>query len=651
MNGIIGLTNTLLEDDPSNLRPEQVEGMSSETKLPSPRSIVFRSPSPLPFPSRPALHLIRQCGDTLLRNVSDILLFSRLTSPDSKTIQLHPHPFHLASGIARACALLELRAQSEGVEFRLELQEGVPEVIVADEARLCGTVLGNLVSNAVKFVSWDSGGSGVGLKGAVCVRVERVDYLNSRARSRSPDEHEHGPRRARIRLSVLDTGPGIPESKQSSIFTPFSTFVSDRFPVATSSSTHDGPPRDRLEVPDAATHNLDATPLELLSPFDTHKGSSSTLRPASSSDIKTNSYLPSEGTGLGLVIVRQVAELMGGQVGFASPRKTPIGDEDEMFGFRGTEFWVELEVELAGEDQVIGILGERVVEGTFNVNGDAEPTVINGHHHQHQHMVPAQRGGLPPTMIRLRSPVHESAPAPHSALRRSGSLRSPSPSLPATTLAALARPSPPPPPTSHQPLAPIPERRPSQLPPTLERPLRVLVAEDNPINLRVLQRFLDRVSRSLHLLDVSTATDGLVAIERYSSAVACSIPPDLVLMDLAMPKVSGIDAAKEIRRIAADLDITDDKSQTRTKQQRTRVKIVACTANVLDTERDECLAGGLMDGFIGKPIAFEELRELVARTLDEVARAEDVDVDAGDGDGGMEERLSRTGCEDLVDTR
>jgi len=118
-------------------------------------------------------------------------------------------------------------------------------------------------------------------------------------------------------------------------------------------------------------------------------------------------------------------------------------------------------------------------------------------------------------------------------------------------------------------------------------PLRILLAEDNSINLRVGLLMLERLG---YLADV--AGNGMEVLEALRRQ-----PYDLVLMDIQMPGMDGLEAT---RRIRAELP---PERQPR---------IAAMTANVLREQQEACLAAGMED-FVQKPVGFEELRAALAR--------------------------------------
>lgn len=117
--------------------------------------------------------------------------------------------------------------------------------------------------------------------------------------------------------------------------------------------------------------------------------------------------------------------------------------------------------------------------------------------------------------------------------------------------------------------------------------VRVLLAEDNEVNRKVALRVLEGLG-----CEVFCVTDGRMAVEAWSQREF-----DLVLMDVQMPIMDGLEACREIRRLEAGAS--------------TRTWIVALTANVLTEDVSSCLAAG-MDGHLGKPFRANELRALLA---------------------------------------
>jgi len=126
--------------------------------------------------------------------------------------------------------------------------------------------------------------------------------------------------------------------------------------------------------------------------------------------------------------------------------------------------------------------------------------------------------------------------------------------------------------------------------------LSILVAEDNEINALLARALLTRLGHR-----PTVAGNGAAAIESWAAARAAGKPYDLVLMDVQMSGMDGLQAARRIR--AAETQAGDRP-----------VRMLALTANAQSEDRDACLAAG-MDGLLVKPLDRERLRE----ALDAVA--------------------------------
>ncbi|MFP5316833.1 MAG: ATP-binding protein [Acidimicrobiia bacterium] len=129
-------------------------------------------------------------------------------------------------------------------------------------------------------------------------------------------------------------------------------------------------------------------------------------------------------------------------------------------------------------------------------------------------------------------------------------------------------------------------RPPTAGPPVEPKPLRVLVAEDHPVNQQVAVLLLRKLGHQAEV--VSDGTEVIEALERSRY--------DLVLMDMQMPEMDGLEASRVIhRRWPGD-----------------RPRIVAVTANAVAGDREDCLAAG-MDDYLSKPFTLEELAAALAR--------------------------------------
>ncbi|HEY9766097.1 MAG TPA: ATP-binding protein [Chroococcales cyanobacterium] len=119
-------------------------------------------------------------------------------------------------------------------------------------------------------------------------------------------------------------------------------------------------------------------------------------------------------------------------------------------------------------------------------------------------------------------------------------------------------------------------------------PLRILLAEDNRINQKVVVRLLEKRGHSVFL-----AEDGQQALSLWER-----VPVDLILMDISMPVMDGLEATAQIR-----------------KKEKSHTPIVALTAHVLKGDVDQCFSAG-MDGYVPKPVDRDKLFHEMARVLD-----------------------------------
>jgi len=121
--------------------------------------------------------------------------------------------------------------------------------------------------------------------------------------------------------------------------------------------------------------------------------------------------------------------------------------------------------------------------------------------------------------------------------------------------------------------------------------MRILVAEDNPVNQKVAQAMLKKMG-----LRTDVVANGQEAINALQV-----IPYDLVLMDCQMPEMDGFEATRVIR-------------QEGSKALNPRIPIIAMTAATMQGDREKCIQAGMND-FIAKPVQKRELSEMLARWL------------------------------------
>jgi PAS domain S-box-containing protein len=489
---------------------------------------------------------ITQSGEALLTLIGDILDFSKI---EAGMLHLDEDEVDLRAMLCAITELLCARGHAKGVEVTAIIAPDVAKLIRADEGRL-RQVITNLMGNAVKFTE----------TGGVCVEIRRV----------ITDE------RPFLRVEVRDTGVGVPPEKRKEIF--------EEFVQADSSHAR-----------------------------------------------------KFGGTGLGLAISKRLVDTMGGRIGVDA---APDG---------GSSFWFTLpdaEIEVAGTD-TRPLAGLRVAIMTKNKalregmslqvaaaggvvadprSGDAEAVLID-----------AGTGNLPeltvhpdpaiPALVLLApgargsleemrgigfagylvKPVRQSSLVTRLILCCSDRIERARAAQPITPvddlpplidLAPVARHRAPvmdapdfdPPPIPAPFLEDHPAAARSVGPAMVNKPaeegLRILLAEDNPINMMLIRELLRR--RGHAVVEVTTGNAAVKALQDDSF--------DLLLTDIHMPGMDGIEAARAIRAAEA-------------RSGRSRTPIVALTADALEDGKRACQDAG-MDGFLTKPVDPAELEEM-----------------------------------------
>ena len=481
-------------------------------------------------------------AQALLTLINDILDFSKV---EAGKMELDPARFDLRSALEDVGALLATGAHEKGVELLTNFAPDLPTHFVGDAGRL-RQVITNLAGNAVKFT--DAGHVEIHVDGVV------IDH------------------RATLAFEVRDTGIGIPADRQKDVFSVFE------------------------QVDGASSRRF-------------------------------------EGTGLGLAIARRLVRLMGGEIELVST----VGE--------GSTFSFEIDLPVAADVALVdpgdrGDVGGADLSGLsclivddLPLNRDILERRLSGWGMRCVTAASARaalelfsRADAPPVDVaildfqmpdmdghtlceRLReTPAFADAPimllssvdqsiqgqrvtelgfsacllkpvrtdvlwnALTGALgRRAGA----PPSL------ARAHPSPDSPDATEH--AAQPRRAPDER--------RILVVEDNPVNQLVITSMLEACG-----FDPDVAEDGRAGLEAFIAA-----RPDLILMDLSMPGMNGLDATAAIR-------VHERESGA------LRCPVIALTANAMPGDREDCRTAG-MDGFLSKPVTMADVETLLERWL------------------------------------
>lgn len=445
---------------------------------------------------------------------------------EADRLDLETTTFNLREVAESVITLMERPAEAKGLRLQLHIDQGVRLPVRGDPVRL-RQVLSNLISNAVKFTE----------RGGVSLAIRRL--------GESAAQHQ-------LRFEVKDTGIGIDARAQDRLFQAFSQA-------------------------DASTTRLYG------------------------------------GTGLGLAICRRIVTLMGGRIGVDSEPG------------RGSTFWFEvplLKVQGDMPSQPTELHGGRVLLITTDQrlrmrltlllpNWGLRVTTVENTHDALERLRQAHAQGDPwsySVVLADLSSLRNTALALARNLERKnqyGEARlvylrgedATSQDLPQgaqviprnapdadlrSVLAASGVSW-----ASHAPESVAPPRREA---PDPTRKARILLVEDNPVNLMVAQRLLQVLGA-----ECDTAGNGEVALEKIEANAY-----DLVLMDCQMPVLDGYSATRRWREI----------EQIRKSEH--RLPIIAMTANAMAGDRQKCLDAG-MDDYLPKPVTKGELERCIER--------------------------------------
>ncbi|MBI2753348.1 MAG: response regulator [Betaproteobacteria bacterium] len=471
---------------------------------------------------------------SLLTLLDDILDFSKI---EAERMDLAHETFALRDCLSEALRQVTAAAGQKEIELIVRVDPAVPERVVGDSVRL-RQVLVNVLGNAVKFTS----------EGEICLEIG----------TESADSDG-----ILLQFRVRDTGIGIPPEKQEVIFQVFEQadgattrrFGGAGLGLAISARLVEMM-GGRIEVESPANHGSSRGGPGAEFRFDVRLG-----KPAGEPAARETSPDAVRLAGVPVLLVEDNAstrDAVGEILTRWNMRVVTAGD------CRGA--LAELEsARLAGEPVQVAIVDRSLPDG------DGSDLV------RQIRQNPACRDAR---LILLYAPGRpaKSVGAPESG----ADAVLYKPVEPAGLLAALVGELP-------EPATGLPDGQPDA-----QSPLRILVAEDNPVNQMVTKRLLER--RGHH---IEIARDGLEAIAAHARGSF-----DLILMDVQMPAVDGWEATAAIR-------------QREEIEGSPRLPIVALTAHAIKGDAERCLAAG-MDGYITKPIemaALDAWIEKVARQM------------------------------------
>jgi PAS domain S-box-containing protein len=472
------------------------------------------------------LDTVKSSATSLLAIVNDVLDFSRI---EARRLDLEHTAFDLREAVGDACKVLALRAAEKGLELACHIHSDVPDEVLGDVGRLRQVLL-NVLGNAVKFTE----------AGEVVLDVH-VEEAN--------------PARATLRFGVTDTGIGIAGDKQQQIF--------QAFTQADASTTRKfGGTGLGLAI---AVRLVEFMNGRMWVESEIGRGSTFVFT-ATFDRPQMAAHEP---------LLDKTAGLDGLRVLVVDDNATNRGILQEMLAS-----WHMKPTAVADAESALAALGSAAIrqEPFHMILADRRMPGVDGFMLARRVRRDRQFGRTPIVMMMSVGDDKETGrrgigveayltkPVKHSDLL--------------DALATLFRVS-----TRR----PRPERvvQPSARP---RQRLRVLLAEDNLVNRKLVSRLLEKRGHHLHAVE-----NGRVAVDTIFSTAT---PFDVVLMDLQMPEMSGFEATGEIR--------------ARERGGPTHVPIVALTAHAMAGDRERCLAAG-MDDYLSKPIEVNDLIATVER--------------------------------------
>jgi two-component system, sensor histidine kinase and response regulator len=496
---------------------------------------------------REYLTLVKASADSLLTILNDILDFSKI---EAGKLALEPVPFALRENLGTTLKTLALRAHQKGLELASHVHPDVPDTLVGDSGRLRQIIV-NLVGNAIKFTD----------QGEVLVEVRR--HQEATPCTSTPEDNQ----KMALHVSVRDTGVGIPAEKHHLIFEPFTQ-------ADGSTTRKHGGSGLGLAI---ASHLVElmggrlwvestvdqGSTFHFTARFDVLRRPLSTPASVEKMDLQNLPVLVVDDNATNRRILQDMLTHWGMQ-----PTTAGSGSEAleilERTADSGRFFpLILLDARMPGMDGLAVAEqikhDSRLQKAIILMLSSSDQRDIEGHCHQLG------------VHVYLRKPITKAElwEAMTAALSRA--------KLPDEERAALhGRDDAPP----HIDQAPI-------------KRLRILLAEDNAVNQRLVVRLLEKHGHTM--LIANTGHEVLTTLDQQ--------PVDLVLMDVQMPEMDGFEATAVIRE--------------QERQKGGHLPIIALTAHAMKGDQERCLAAG-MDGYVTKPINVQTLSEAISLVLDDV---------------------------------
>ncbi|MBT9584066.1 response regulator [bacterium] len=471
--------------------------------------------------------VVRNSGEALLSLLNDILDFSKL---EADKVELETLQFNLRAAVEDVLEMVALRAQQKDLEVLLVVRPGVPAMVSGDPGRLRQILL-NLLTNAIKFTD----------QGEVIVQMHLL----------ASDESGH-----LIQFDVVDTGPGLPVETAAKLFEPF------------------------VQADASTSRNYGGTGLglaickRLVQAMEGSIWVSSTVGKGSTFSFTTRfrgapdaSDLPSQAiAGLRVLVVDD-------------NRTNCLVFEEQL------KAWGCDVVTTSDPTQVEALLARLKAQGKSVDVGllDFQMPGLNGD--ELAHNIKQNLGIKDISLVLVTSVPNRGEIKKMQDLGFSGYLTKPvrQQSL-RDTMATVAglRKGLETHPQGFVTIHSLGEKR-------VRSRARILVAEDNVVNQRVLARILEKAGFTCDVV-----ADGREAVQAVES-----LPYDAVLMDCQMPVMDGFEATRAIRRLAGP---------------RGQVPILAASAGVSSAERRLSVEAG-MNRFLAKPILADDLILALDQTL------------------------------------